>query len=140
MWLNIKWYDGEDNLVRVDGDYGPIAVEWDVNRDNIVDENDTVDSIVDLSDPNTKIYEAHYGMSHEWADELINESLEYLQDDPTYLRIARELLEDGNSPFSDFPAGEEDPDIESMLQRVRAMECNGEMPPAPGLNWTPMCP
>ena len=76
----------------------------------------------------------------EWAAELLNESLQHLQGDPMYLRFAREMLEQGHSPFSDLPAGEEDPDIESMLLRVREMECNGQMPPAPGLGWKPVCP
>jgi hypothetical protein len=55
MWLNIKWYDARD-----------------VNGDQIVDENDKVKTIIDPYDPNTKIYEAHYGMTQEWAKQLLD--------------------------------------------------------------------
>jgi hypothetical protein len=62
MWLNIKWYDGT-TLLREDGKYGKI--------DTIINGNPAqVDSIIDLHDTNTKIYEAHYGMSQEWAAQL----------------------------------------------------------------------
>jgi hypothetical protein len=61
MWLNIKWYDGNNRLVREDGKYGVVA---SIN-------NTPVKSIVNLDDPNTKIYEAHYGMTQEWANQLI---------------------------------------------------------------------
>jgi hypothetical protein len=77
MWLNIKWYDANGNpLLDANGDpieygkYGFIIVQWDVNGDLIVDENDKVKTIIDPYDPNTKIYEAHYGMTQEWAEEL----------------------------------------------------------------------
>ncbi len=62
MWLNIKWYDGRENLVREDGEYGPIGVEV---------QGFEVESIVDLGDPNTKIYEAFYAMTQEWAVQLL---------------------------------------------------------------------
>lgn len=71
MWLNIKWYDGAGLLLREDGQYGPLAVNWDVNGDGVVDGNDTVDSLVDLHDANTRIYETHYGMTQEWAAQLV---------------------------------------------------------------------
>ena len=61
MWLNIKWYDGSNNLLREDGRYGVVA---SVN-------GTPVKSIVDLGGANTKIYEAHYGMTQEWADQLM---------------------------------------------------------------------
>ena len=76
----------------------------------------------------------------EWANELLNESLEHLQDKPAYLRFAKELREQGHSDFSDSPPGSKELDVEVMLQRVRDMECNGEMPPAPGAGFTPTCP
>jgi hypothetical protein len=61
MWLNVKWYDGSDNLLREDGKY-----------DVVTSINGTpVKSIVNLSDSNTKIYEAHYGMTQEWANQLL---------------------------------------------------------------------
>jgi len=70
MWLNVKWYDNAENLIREDGKYGPEPVEWDVNGDGDAT-NDTVDSLADLHDPNTRIYEAHYGMTQEWATQLV---------------------------------------------------------------------
>lgn len=61
MWLNVKWYDGGNNLLREDGKYDVVATS-----------NGTpVKSIVDLADSNTKIYEAHYGMTQEWASQLL---------------------------------------------------------------------
>jgi hypothetical protein len=65
MWLNIKWYDNAGVLVREDGAYGPITA--------IIDDTPTqVDTILDLHDPNTKIYEAHYAMTQTWAGQLIS--------------------------------------------------------------------
>jgi len=61
MWINVKWYDSNDTLLREDGKYDVVA---SVN-------GTPVKSIVDLADPNTKIYEAHYGMTREWASQLL---------------------------------------------------------------------
>ena len=61
MWLNVKWYDESNVLVREDGKYDVVA---SVN-------GTPVKSIVNLADPNTKIYEAHYGMTQEWASQLL---------------------------------------------------------------------
>ena len=63
MWLNIKWYDKNGALLREDGEYGSLSV--DINGTTT-----QVDTILNLYDPNTKIYEAHYGMSQEWAKSL----------------------------------------------------------------------
>jgi hypothetical protein len=64
MWLNIKWYDGGNNLLREDGAYGPLDISINALPA-------TVNTILDLDDPNTKIYEAHYGMTQEWANQLL---------------------------------------------------------------------
>jgi hypothetical protein len=64
MWLNIKWYDSSNELLREDGAYGPMTVQL-----NGVDHS--VNSILELGDPNTKIFEAHYAMTQEWAAQLI---------------------------------------------------------------------
>ena len=61
MWLNIKWYDGSSTLLREDGKYDVVA---SIN-------GTPVKSIVNLEDPNTKIYETHYGMTQEWANQLL---------------------------------------------------------------------
>jgi len=71
MWLNIKWFDANGILIREDGKYGPLQVAWDVNGSGTVDANDTVDTIIDLGGANTRIYEAHYGITQEWADQLV---------------------------------------------------------------------
>lgn len=66
MWLNVRWYDAANTLLREDGRYGPIAVTIDGASQN-------VNSLVSLgSDPNTKVYEAHYGMTQEWANQLLD--------------------------------------------------------------------
>jgi hypothetical protein len=61
MWLNVKWYDANNVLLREDGKYDVVA---SIN-------GTSVKSIVNLADPNTKIYEAHYGMTQEWANQLL---------------------------------------------------------------------
>jgi len=69
MWLNIRWYDDQGTLVQEDGKYGPIGTTV-INPSN--GQPVEVMSIVDLHDPNTKIYEAHYGMTQEWAAALVS--------------------------------------------------------------------
>lgn len=64
MWLNIKWYDGNNVLLREDGKYGTIDV-------NIGGTTVPVKTILDLEGTNTKIYEAHYAITQEWAKQLI---------------------------------------------------------------------
>ncbi len=65
MWINVRWYDSANNLVREDGAYGPMTV-------NINGTARQVKTILNLADPNTKIYEAHYAMTREWATQLIS--------------------------------------------------------------------
>ncbi|MHC4945876.1 MAG: hypothetical protein ACYTG7_22920, partial [Planctomycetota bacterium] len=64
MWLNIQWYDSLGSLIREDGAYGSMTVTLDGNPLQ-------VDTILDLYDPNTKIYEAQPGMTEEWAEQLM---------------------------------------------------------------------
>jgi len=64
MWLNIKWYDAGNALLRDDGAYGTISANIDGTPTN-------VKTILNLADPNTKIYEAHYAMTQEWANQLL---------------------------------------------------------------------
>lgn len=61
MWLNIRWYDGYKNVLREDGRYGAVG---EIN-------GRPVNSIVNLDDPNTRIYEALYGLTREWAAQLV---------------------------------------------------------------------
>jgi hypothetical protein len=68
MWLNMKWYDSNDTLIREDGAYGPIGV----SVPNPAGGPDiAVESILDLDGANTKIYQAHYAITQEWAATLI---------------------------------------------------------------------
>jgi hypothetical protein len=74
MWLNIKWYDSNNNLIREDGAYGPLV---DITGNPVMVRNPAndqmvqVESILDLHGRNTKIYEAKPGISKEWAAKLI---------------------------------------------------------------------
>jgi parallel beta-helix repeat protein len=68
MWLNVRWYGGDGTLLREDGEYGPIGV---TAEDPAGGPSVEVESLVNLEDPHTKIYEAHYGMTKEWADQLL---------------------------------------------------------------------
>ncbi len=64
MWLNVKWHDVSGALLREDGSYGTL----DVTLDGVARQ---VQTILDLDDPETKIYEAHYGMTSDWARQLV---------------------------------------------------------------------
>ncbi len=65
MWVNIKWYDGVSGIpLREDGEYGPIGTVIDGTPT-------TVNSLKNPYDTNSKVYEAHYGMTQEWAAQLI---------------------------------------------------------------------
>jgi len=76
MWINVKWYDGSAQpvLLREDGAYGPL-VDGLGNPVEVINPADgqpvQVRSILDLDDPNTKIYEAHHGLTQEWASALL---------------------------------------------------------------------
>jgi hypothetical protein len=64
MWVNTKWYDADDVLLREDGAYGEIGVTVS-NPSGGPDVN--VESIIDLDGSNTRIYEAHYAVTRDWA-------------------------------------------------------------------------
>jgi hypothetical protein len=64
MWLNVKWYDATGALLREDGKYGAFTTL-------VGGVPTTVETILDLADPSTKIYEAHYAITQEWAALLI---------------------------------------------------------------------
>ena len=66
MWLQIEWLNASGGEIHTDGDYGPITVSID-------DVPVEVNSILDLNGTNTKIYEAHMGMTQEWAARLMAE-------------------------------------------------------------------
>ena len=64
MWLRVTWYDTADQELRVDGEYGDLSVSID-------GATTTVQTLLDLEGTNTRIWEAHYGMSQAWAARLV---------------------------------------------------------------------
>ncbi len=68
MWLHITWYDDANNVLREDGRYGDLALQMDLDGDG---QNDTVRTLLDPYDTNSKVYEAHYGLTQEWAFQLV---------------------------------------------------------------------
>jgi hypothetical protein len=68
MWLNIKWYDANGDLIREDGAYGPLFEEGQSPFVNPVDNQAfNPQSILDLSGTNTRIIEVHPAISQDWA-------------------------------------------------------------------------
>ena len=74
MWLRMTYRDVNAHVLRVDGDYGELPVQIDVNGDGFIDESDVVRTLLDLDGTNTRIYEAHPGISQEWAALLTDAS------------------------------------------------------------------
>ncbi|MCA8978856.1 MAG: hypothetical protein KDC14_02425 [Planctomycetes bacterium] len=64
MWLNVRWYSYAGELLREDGAYGQLEVTLGGHPQQ-------VDTILDLDGTNTRIYEAHFAMTKEWADTLL---------------------------------------------------------------------
>jgi len=65
MWLNMKWYDAGNSLLREDGKYGDLAV-------STPGAPSVVRTLLDLGGANTRIYEAHHAMTQEWAAQLLS--------------------------------------------------------------------
>jgi hypothetical protein len=65
MWLNMNWYDSQGQHLREDGAYGPMPV-------TIGGTSTQVETILNPDDPNTKIYEAHYAITKDWAQKLLS--------------------------------------------------------------------
>ena len=86
MWLNIVWKEGV-NTIREDGKYGTLTVGMDVNGDALINVNDTVETLLDLYDTNTKVYEVHGAITQEWANKLIAVSSTYAGVPVAYDRI-----------------------------------------------------
>jgi len=87
MWLNIVWKDAASATLREDGAYGPLQLAFDVNGDTNVDAGDTVNTLLDLNDPNTRIYEVHGAITQEWAAKLLAVSAAYANVPVAYDRI-----------------------------------------------------
>jgi len=87
MWLNVVWKDSLGATIREDGQYGAMAVTFDVNNDGQVNAADTVNTLLSLDDPNTKIYEAHGAITQDWAAKLIAVSSAYASVPVSYDRV-----------------------------------------------------
>jgi hypothetical protein len=83
MWLRMTWRDAADEVVRIDGEYGDLTVQMDVNGDGTVDDDDVVRTLLDLEGSHTRIYEAAPGISQEWAAILTDSTAGPPLADPT---------------------------------------------------------
>ncbi|MBI5432033.1 MAG: hypothetical protein HZA52_04300 [Planctomycetes bacterium] len=64
MWLRVRWHDLGGALMRTDGEYGTISAQ--VGAQFL-----QVETILDPSAPNTRIWEAQMGLTSEWAQQLL---------------------------------------------------------------------
>lgn len=64
MWLQMQWLDEAGATLRVDGDYGSLTVQHQGQPLH-------VETLLDLAGTNTRIYESKYGMTREWAQQLV---------------------------------------------------------------------
>jgi len=87
MWVNIKWYDAADNMLREDGAYGTIGATVG-NPSGGPDIE--VESILDLDGANTRIYEAHYAVTRAWAETI--EALHGADFELSYDRLSGDVL------------------------------------------------
>ena len=87
MWLNIVWRDSLNNILREDGEYGSLAVSFDVNNDGTVNASDSVETLLNPDDANTKVYEVHGAITQEWANKLIAVSSSYATIPVAYDRV-----------------------------------------------------
>jgi hypothetical protein len=101
MWVNIKWYDDDDILLREDGAYGAIGATVS-NPSGGPDVN--VESILDLEGANTRIYEAHYAVTRDWAPTI--EALHGADFALNYDRTSGEVV----CTVGDFLLDDSDPD------------------------------
>ena len=89
MWLNIVWKAGDGvTVLREDGAYGALQLTYDVNNDGNVDAGDKVDTLLDLSGANTRIYEAHGAITQDWAAKLVAVSGAYASVPVEYDRVS----------------------------------------------------
>ncbi|MHC4379931.1 MAG: hypothetical protein ACYSU1_02435 [Planctomycetota bacterium] len=109
MWLNMRWFDASDQLIREDGAYGDINI-------SIGPRQGVVQSLIDLHDPNTKVYEAEPGITQEWASQLIamgldpNSPLMYDRDDASVVQTLGGLAA--------LPAGSTSPSFHFSLNNI----------------------
>ena len=64
MWLRVRWLDAVGQTLREDGAYGDLAVMHE-------GEALVVRSLLDLEDPELRMYDAHMGLTQDWASALV---------------------------------------------------------------------
>lgn len=64
MWLHVVWRDGNGQVVREDGAYGPMTVTLNGSPMQ-------VEALLAPGDPHTHVYEAKYGITQAWASKLL---------------------------------------------------------------------
>lgn len=64
MWLHTTWYDAANQVVRQDGEYGPITAD-------VHGTPTQVNTLLNLNDPNTRVYWTENAMTQEWANQLL---------------------------------------------------------------------
>ncbi|MCW9004572.1 MAG: cytochrome c family protein, partial [Gammaproteobacteria bacterium] len=87
MWLNIIWRDSNNNIIREDGQYGTMTVNMDINNDGSINAGDTVETLLNPNDSNSKVYEVHGAITQEWASKLIAVSSSYANIPIAYDRV-----------------------------------------------------
>ncbi|MBC8328763.1 MAG: hypothetical protein ISR76_05530 [Planctomycetes bacterium] len=64
MWLNVRWYGLSGEFLLEDGAYGDLAV-------SLQGQPTTVRTLLQPDHPRTTVWEARYGITQEWAAQLI---------------------------------------------------------------------
>jgi len=107
MWLNVKWYDAEGGLLREDGAYGPL--DGQDGRPLAKGINGVVpESILDLEDDELYIFEAHMGMTRDWASQIVTAANRGLP--LTYDRLGNEAV----YTLGDLAAGNAGTELETF--------------------------
>jgi hypothetical protein len=65
MWLSVEWYDSGDALLADDGAYGAITADVDGAPT-------AVETLLDPHDPYAPVFQAHGGITQEWASDLLD--------------------------------------------------------------------
>lgn len=64
MWLHVTWRNAHGQVLREDGAHGTLEATIDGAPA-------TVASILDLESPHLRLYAAHFGMTQQWASQLV---------------------------------------------------------------------
>jgi hypothetical protein len=115
MWLNVVWRDENGVVLREDGAYGDLPVQQDLDGDGLAP--DVVETLLDPTDPHTRVYQAEAGISQAWAKRL-RDVLEVPADLPlAYDRITG-AVEKTLGELADAPAGTVFPTFHLALDDV----------------------